>query len=635
MSHTSQTDPTTLTSATPTRTLSKSDYILARTCGAKLYFRENGYPDNRSSDPYLQLLAQGGYMVEALAKAHFPDGIHIGYGRDLAVEFARTMEHLRRDSVTLFEATLVAGRRQARVDILRKTGNIIDLIEVKAKSIDGAEHLGRLENDGKGALRAKRKPHGILNEWREKLEDVTYQVLILEDLLPGVTMRPYLMLVDKSKRSKVDNVPGFFHLLWDDQRDGDRRLRSATYSGSPSDLESLDLLAQIDVGAEVDLLREEVRVASAWFEERLDAPLDAHLAERGARCVHCEFRNGTPGEPNGFADCWGDLSHDSPHLLELYAINRVTAQDGTPIVESLYKKGRASLFDIPVGRLATASGEVKSQALRQRRQIEYTRRREIFVGDDLRSKIDALVYPLHYIDFEVTRLALPYHSGMAPYGQVAFQWSCHTVAHPGAEPIHREWLNAEDSWPNRAFAESLRAAIGDSGSVLTWSHFETTTLKGVVAELPGRGPDAADLIEWIADVDGRTVDMHRWATTDYFHPDMGGRTSIKIVMDALWKADSVIREECRRWFGGPCDADRDPYLALPSLTIHGVEQDVREGTGAMRAYEHMMYGAGRNDPVAREQYRRLLLRYCSLDTLSMVLIFNHFCRVAGVIPRTM
>ncbi len=54
------------------RTLSKSDFKLARTCDAKLYYRENGYPDNRESDPYLGLLAEGGYMVEALAKARYP-----------------------------------------------------------------------------------------------------------------------------------------------------------------------------------------------------------------------------------------------------------------------------------------------------------------------------------------------------------------------------------------------------------------------------------------------------------------------------------------------------------------------------------------------------------------------------------
>src|SRR3982751_6258492 len=83
------------------RTLSKSDFKLARTCDAKLFFRENGYPDNRDSNPYLALLAEGVYMVEALAKAKYVDGVQLEYGRGFADDYVRTIEHLARDQVTL------------------------------------------------------------------------------------------------------------------------------------------------------------------------------------------------------------------------------------------------------------------------------------------------------------------------------------------------------------------------------------------------------------------------------------------------------------------------------------------------------------------------------------------------------
>lgn len=65
-----------------TRLLSKSDFTLALTCEAKLFFRENGYPDTRDDDPYMRMLAQGGYMVEALAKEAHPDGVQLEYNRD-------------------------------------------------------------------------------------------------------------------------------------------------------------------------------------------------------------------------------------------------------------------------------------------------------------------------------------------------------------------------------------------------------------------------------------------------------------------------------------------------------------------------------------------------------------------------
>ncbi|MGH7602714.1 MAG: hypothetical protein ACRENK_01810, partial [Gemmatimonadaceae bacterium] len=166
---------TSTTSVTPlrpsSRTLSKSDFKLARTCDAKLFFRENGYPDNRDSNPYLALLAEGGYMVEALAKAKYLDGVQLEYGGSVADAYARTIEHLGRDQITLFEATLLVGRRQARVDILEKKANVVRLLEVKAKSFDGAEHASLLAEGKAGALRSARKPYGIRSEWEEKIED--------------------------------------------------------------------------------------------------------------------------------------------------------------------------------------------------------------------------------------------------------------------------------------------------------------------------------------------------------------------------------------------------------------------------------------------------------------------------------
>src|SRR6202040_1274261 len=159
------------------RTLSKTDFKLARTCDAKLFFRENGYPDNRDMNPYLALLAEGGYMVEALAKAKYVDGVQLEYGRGVVDDYQRTIDQLGRDQVTLFEATLLVGRQQARVDILEKKGNTVRLLEVKAKSFDGAEHAESLSEGKGGCMRSSRKPFGILSKWSEKLEDITFQVL--------------------------------------------------------------------------------------------------------------------------------------------------------------------------------------------------------------------------------------------------------------------------------------------------------------------------------------------------------------------------------------------------------------------------------------------------------------------------
>jgi hypothetical protein len=50
----------------------------------------------------------------------------------------------------------------------------------------------------------------------------------------------------------------------------------------------------------------------------------------------------------------------------------------------------------------------------------------------------------------------------------------------------------------------------------------------------------------------------------------------------------------------------------------------------MRAYQEMMYGADKNDPAKKDMWAGLLQRYCELDTLSMVLILEHWRRCVGL-----
>lgn len=617
--------------AAQSRTLSKSDFALARTCDAKLYYRENRYPDKGDYDPYLQLLAEGGYMVEALANAKCPGGITMEYGGNASEDCERTLEHLARDRVTLFQATLLWRRRLARVDILRKEGNVIHLIEVKAKSFDGAEHLENLQSGGVGVFRGKRKPHGIAGDWLAKLEDITYQVVLLERVLPGVTVHPHLLLVDRSKRSSLDDLPRLFEIERRERPDGGRRLHSARFLGTAEQLDALDLLTEVDVSAEVAMLREEIDEAASRYEAMLDGAFDASLAIRGVKCKECEFTPRDAGAKSGFAHCWGKLATVEPHVLELYCVGLVKHIDGTPLVESLVREGKAGLFNVPEDRLVKRDGTIGPQAERQLRQIRCCRTGETWMGPALRTKIEAVRYPLHFIDFEVSRLALPYHARMRPYGQVVFQWSCHTVDAPGAMPRHREWLNDMEVWPNKSFAIALREAVGDSGQVATWSAFESSRLKELVRELPQFEAESPELVAWIDDlVAHRIVDLHDWAKYDFYHPGMRGRTSIKVVLDALWRSDPVMRDQFTAWTQLHATELEDPYHALPALVINGVPQDVREGTGAVRAYEAMMYGVEKGDDVAKNAWRTLLLEYCKLDTLSMVLVFEHWRRATGV-----
>jgi len=59
-------------------------------------------------------------------------------------------------------------------------------------------------------------------------------------------------------------------------------------------------------------------------------------------------------------------------------------------------------------------------------------------------------------------------------------------------------------------------------------------------------------------------------------------------------------------------------------TRNELEEPVREGAGAMRAYQEMLYGVSRHNEQLKAQWHRLLLQYCELDTAAMVMVWTHW-----------
>ncbi len=602
--------------ATRIHTLSKSDFKLARSCPTKLYYRELGYPDNVADDDYLQMLAEGGYMVEVLAKQQFPEGISLDYGGDPRDAAARTMQLLAGGEVTLFEATLLHGRRQARVDILRRTARGFDLFEVKSISYDPEDAEKRVAKTG-SPFRSLHKPFGIAADWTEYLEDITFQVALLKDVFPEVPTRAHLILMDGGKVAAHDGMPAWFRIV----RRDDGRLHTAEFVGDPELVRREPLTIAIEVTVEVAELEASVRAAAANLETSLHPTLKRMPHPLGGHCRDCEFRVGDV-ERNGFLECWGDRGRVKPHVLDLY--------QGRQFRDELLSEGIDRVSDIPDDRFVGRTG---AYVKRQRVQVEWTRKGKEWVGEGLAPSMATAQWPLHFIDFEAARIAVPHHKGMHPYGQLAFQWSCHRQAAPG-EPIeHREFLDREPTWPNERFARSLRDAIGDQGTVLVWSAFEKSVLSSIADELGALGSGNAKLAEWLRHValdpgtiGARQLDMLKLCREQYFHPGMGGSNSIKAVLDAVWQTSPAMRERFTEFTGCNADPALGPYASLPTTLIVGSEESVTEGTGAMRAYFAMVYGVESDDPFASDKWAELLRKYCRLDTLAMVLIWEHWER---------
>jgi hypothetical protein len=452
---------------------------------------------------------------------------------------------------------------------------------------------------------------------------------VLSQAFPDYEVRPYLCLVDKAKRATSDTTCDQFRLIRNEQPGVRSWAPEVEFLGDLEHLRQEHSLAIVDVSNEVSEIFDEVKMAAADFAASLvDGKITRLPAEISHKCKACEYRMPNQhGDKNGFRDCWGSLADHEPHVLDLYRVDLAGGKNHNLIAE-LAAHGQSSLTDIDAGIL---TGQT---AFRQRLQLECVSQGE-WASPDLPGLLAKHQRPLYFIDFEASRLALSYHAGMRPYELAAFQWSCHTLDDAEAPATHYEWLNDEKTFPNFAFVRSLRERIGDTGTVYVWSPYEISTLKEIRRQMDQYEENDRDLMDWIdwmtESGNTRIVDLLQVAKECYIHPSMKGSLSIKDVLPAAWESNSRLREreEFRKYVGHDSLGKLlNPYDTLPPLPIGGKEEVVKEGTGAMRVYQEMMFGLSASDPAVREKYRSLLLQYCELDTAAMVIIWRHWagCR---------
>lgn len=105
---------------------------------------------------------------------------------------------------------------------------------------------------------------------------------------------------------------------------------------------------------------------------------------------------------------------------------------------------------------------------------------------------------------------------------------------------------------------------------------------------------------------------------------MKGKTSIKKVLPASWNNSPYLH--AIPWFEKYMPANEtklNPYDTLaPIIGELEKEEVVKDGTGAMRAYNEIMFGTAMNSE-RKQQLIKLLLQYCELDTMAMVIIWKY------------
>ncbi len=674
------------------RYLSKSRFKVALECPRKLaYVGNDAYVDTKKHNEFLKNLAEGGFQVGEMAKLLYPGGIEVEDEKQTD-QIRHTLEFLKKDDVTIYEATLQHGNWVARIDVLRKQGNRIKLIEVKSKSFDSSA------GDINKQWRTNRNSDGGANTPQIKsdilpyLQDVAFQTLLVRKANPQWEVTPFLMLVDKATQSSVDGLNQMFKIHRFGNGTG-QRVQSKPQPGVTLETIGSPLLKALDVSVFVDEIINGTIVTPLGeisFEEAATEWARAYATGQimepviGSHCRGCEFFCAQPDEAkrSGFHECWEKVTHVP--ISQINA-NRPITRLYHPVrgeMSGYFEQGIRWMGDIDEDKFeVTPAEQGMSRTARQHLQLfgNWTADNPFVFDAPLWREISKdFVYPLHFIDFEGSRPALPFLAGKRPYGQIAFQFSHHTMQQDGSVAHASEFIDLTPGHdPSVEFVRALRKALCtpgvENGTVLMWSSYENTMLNGLreeLIEMKAAGQVSSDVDDLISFLDSLTVrkvgrqeirgeramvDLYKIALQCFFHPDTEGRASIKVVLPAVLKSSECLKKTYSQPIYGakdgipsknfPFDDSKgmiwwqtaeeglvmDPYHMLPPIfadlpleELESLEQDedssIREGGAATTTYALMQFEDV--SETVREATRKALLRYCELDTLAMVMIFQ-------------
>ena len=261
-----------------------------------------------------------------------------------------------------------------------------------------------------------------------------------------------------------------------------------------------------------------------------------------------------------------------------------------PSVFDLYKKrfdGKLKLYNENKIKFEDLSKEKLTDF--QQVQVECTLENKTYINNEaIRDFMRQLSYPLYFLDFETMQVVVPQYLGTRPYQQITFQYSLHYIEHEGGELKHKEFLGVSGEDPRRALAEQLCKDIPMNVCVTAYNKsFECTRIKELAEAYP-------DLASHLLNIRDHIVDLwDPFKAGHYYVPAMGGSTSIKYVLPALWPNE-------------------------PSLDYHNLDERCQNGGDAMSIFPRIKD----MEPSEQEAARKALLDYCCLDTYAMVKVWE-------------
>ena len=616
--------------------LTKSRFKQGLECPIKL---TSNYKSSEENDDFLSALADGGFQAEELSRLHYKNGVLIEeYDYDISV--TKTNNLLKKKDCIIYEAAFLHENLFVRTDILVKIGDVIKLIEVKAKSFNSTMTNVFINKSGR-----------IRPEWRSYLFDLAFQKYVVKKCFPEYKVESYLMLADKSKRASIDGLNQLFQITKNpDSRTGiDVKVESIEDIGDPI-MEPRNLSGLIN-----DIISKDIhKIHGLSLKSLVTNFTELYTNEKE---INWKDYNG-----HVCRECWmeqfniGDEDKLRPNIYELWQFRKQ---------KKLFKSNIFFLDQLKKLDFDEPSDNRLSIKNRQWLQIESRVDESLnkpvnFYLDveNLRETMLEWKFPLHFIDFETCTSALPFTKGRHPYEQIAFQYSHHIIYSDGKIEHKSEYINAEPGkFPNYDFVRSLKKDLEfDNGSVFKYATHENSILNAIYDQLiESDETDKNELMDFIQSVTNKKennkliwrgerdmIDMCDLVKKYFYDSYMKGSNSIKVVLPAVIKICEFVSNKYSKKIGEINttslnfsndhvwiqDGNLDPYSSLPIPDFSTITKPVGDinklnnGGDALTAYAKIQYLEMSSQE--RKIIKESLLKYCELDTLAMVMIYEFF-----------
>ena len=645
------------------KVLSKSRFKLGLSCPNKLYFfGDSSYKNKEEDNSFLAALAEGGFQVEALSRllysgGHFIDAPHGAYQQ----AYEQTLELLKLDEVIIYEAAFLYDGLFVMTDILIKKGNRIKLIEVKAKSFDSTKSDTFIGARG-----------NIRSSWRPYLFDIAFQTHVAKKCLPNLDFVPFFLMADKSKVATIDGLNQRFRLPNNGDVRQDIDIRITT-----EEAHKTSVLSEINVSSLVNaIINDEFKYTEDLFfskavsilKKSYQAKTYPNWPTNYSRCKSCEFKidddTKDKGFKSGFEYCfskqhqWSSLDFKRPNIFEIWNFRG----------QKLLEQNRFFLNELTQDDFKVID-EPNAMSSRERRWVQVQRTlnphsKPYVELDGLKKEMESWTFPLHFIDFETSAVALPFNKGRHPYEQVAFQFSHHIYHTDGTIEHSSEYINTNaGEFPNFKFIEALKNSLkNDKGTIFRFGTHENSILNAIKDQLESSNhPNKADLIGFIKTIaTPRNDESEPWVASRpmvdlrvvildyYYNPLTKGSNSIKAVLPAILNSCTFLKKKYtrpiseinmtslnfeghHRWIQFDNTEVKNPYSLLPPIFVENDQEQlnqfisgletISDGGAALTAYSKLQFTDMSIEE--RQIIKKSLLKYCELDTLAMVMIFEH------------